>query len=257
MLRKVILENFQAHEHSEIDFTEGVNVICGASDQGKSSVIRAIRWVLENRPSGFGFRREGAETPTRVTLDFDEGTIVRERSAMENCYKIYKNGLTKPIVLQALRSDVPDEVKEISRFGEYNIQYQTGKAFLIDDSDGDVAKKINSLSGVSVIDNILKETNSRLRTEKAKEKAVKELLSDLKAKKEEFKNLARAERKFKTLKTIHTEHEDRPRAHVGVGHPGLPSAWLQDHRGTAASDRQRVGRVRRLPAWRPGRRGFR
>ena len=46
MLQKVILENFQAHEMSVIEFTEGINVICGASDQGKSSVIRAIRWAL-------------------------------------------------------------------------------------------------------------------------------------------------------------------------------------------------------------------
>jgi exonuclease SbcC len=208
MLQKVILENFQAHEHSIINFTEGINVICGASDQGKSSVIRAIRWVLENRPSGFSFKREGATESTRVTLVFKTATIVKERSETENCYKIYKDGQKKPIVLKAIRSDVPDEVKEISGFGQYNIQSQFGQAFLIDDSAGEVAKKINTLSGVSIIDDILKETNSRLRAEKAKETATKELLAKISKDKLAFRNLKRVEKQFKTITTIHKEAEE-------------------------------------------------
>jgi len=208
MLQQVILENFQAHEHSVIDFTEGINVICGASDQGKSSVIRAMRWVLENRPSGFSFKREGATEPTRVTLVFETATIVKERSETENCYKIYKDGLTKPIVLKAIRSDVPDEVKEISGFGQYNIQLQSGQAFLIDDSAGEVAKRINSLSGVSIIDDILKETNSRLRAEKAKETATKELLAKISKDKIAFRNLKRVEKQFKTITNLHKEAEE-------------------------------------------------
>lgn len=208
MLQKVILENFQAHEHSEIEFSEGINVISGASDQGKSSVIRAIRWVLENRPSGFAFKREGAEGPTRVTLVFDKGTIVKERSATENCYKVYKDGKKSPIVLKALRSDVPEEVKEISGFGSYNIQYQFGNSFLLDDSGGEVANKINDLSGVSVIDDILKETNSRIRTENAKEKSIKELLVKLQKSKDAFKNLKHAEKLFKKATGFHTEIEE-------------------------------------------------
>ena len=204
MLQKVILENFQAHEMSVIEFTEGINVICGASDQGKSSVIRAIRWALENRPSGFSFKREGAKTPTRVTLVFDNGTILRERSEVDNFYRI-----TKPdgevVELKALRTDVPEEVKTISGFGEYNIQSQSGKAFLIDESDGDVAKKINTLSGVSIMDSILKESNSRLRAEKAKEVAAKELLSDLMVKRKRFRNLDSASRKFKKVEEMHAE----------------------------------------------------
>ena len=208
MLQKVILENFQAHEYSEIEFSEGINVISGASDQGKSSVIRAIRWVLENRPSGWAFRRYNSNGPTRVTLIFDTGKIVKSRSDTENNYKVYKGESKKPVELKALRSDVPEEVKEISGFGEYNIQQQFGTSFLIDDSAGEVAKKINQLSGVSIIDNILKETNSRIRAEKSKETATKELLGKLIKSKDAFKNLKRAEKQLKVIEEMHNETEE-------------------------------------------------
>ena len=208
MLQKVILENFQAHEYSEIEFTEGINVISGASDQGKSSVIRAIRWVLENRPSGFAFKREGCEGSTRVTLIFDTGKIVKTRSETENNYKVYKTGSKKPIEFKALRSDVPEEVREISQFGPYNIQYQFGSSFLLDDSPGEVAKKINNLSGVTIIDDILKETNSRIRQEKAKETATKELLADLKKQKAGFKNLKRLEKLVTEMQGVNTTVEE-------------------------------------------------
>jgi exonuclease SbcC len=207
MIKKVILENFQAHEHSIIEFSEGINVICGASDQGKSSVIRAIRWVLENRPSGFAFKREGAKGPTRVTLEFDNGKIVKTRSETENSYKVYVPG-KKPVEFKALRTDVPDEVKTLSQFGPYNIQYQFGSSFLLDDSPGDVAKKLNNLSGVAIIDDILKETNSRIRAEKAKESATTDLLNDLKKTKAGFRNLKKLEKLVAEMETVNTEIEE-------------------------------------------------
>jgi DNA repair protein SbcC/Rad50 len=209
MLKKVILENFQAHEHSEINFTEGINVICGASDQGKSSVIRAIRWVLENRPSGFSFKKEGATKPTRVTLVFDDGNrIVRERSEAENCYKIYYKDKRPMLMLKALRSDVPDEVSAVSKFGPYNIQHQTSGAFLLDDSAGEVAKKLNALSGVSVIDAILKETNQRIKTAKVQETTITDMLKQAKLKKASFRNLPKAEKILESIGKQHKECEE-------------------------------------------------
>lgn len=207
MIRKVILENFQAHEYSEIVLSEGINVICGASDQGKSSVIRAIRWVLENRPSGFAFKRDGAEGPTRVTLVFDDCKIVKERSETENKYIVCEAG-KKPIEYKALRSDVPEEIRELTRFGAYNVQYQFGASFLLDDSAGEVAKKLNNLSGVAIIDDILKETNSRIRTEKAKETTTKEILDDLKKKQESFKHLKRLEKLVKEMGVLVVDAEE-------------------------------------------------
>lgn len=48
MISKITIRNFQTHKKSELEFTDGVNLIVGSSDNGKSSVIRAFRWLAEN-----------------------------------------------------------------------------------------------------------------------------------------------------------------------------------------------------------------
>lgn len=209
MITKVILENFQAHEYSEINLTEGVNVISGASDQGKSSVIRAIKWVAENRPSGFAFKKDGSKGPTRVTLELDNGnTVIKERTNSEHFYHIkYVDG-RKDVILKALRTDVPDEIKNILNFGEYNIQSQTDGAFLIDTTSGEAARMLNVLSGISIIDSVLKETNKRIRDRKAAKEANESLLKEAKLKLVSFKNLDKAKKLFDEAKEIYNDKEE-------------------------------------------------
>jgi len=52
MLESIKLENFQSHVDTEIKFGPGVNIITGLSHHGKSSIIKAIEWVVSNRPLG-------------------------------------------------------------------------------------------------------------------------------------------------------------------------------------------------------------
>ena len=59
-IKRVTLENFQSHKHSVIDFDEQLNVIVGPSDSGKSAIIRGIKWVLYNEPTGDYFIKEGS-----------------------------------------------------------------------------------------------------------------------------------------------------------------------------------------------------
>ncbi|WP_035425703.1 AAA family ATPase, partial [Halalkalibacterium ligniniphilum] len=60
-INTVRLENFQSHLDTSIDFSTGLNVIVGQSDSGKTSILRAIRWVLYNQPRGTDFMRVGAD----------------------------------------------------------------------------------------------------------------------------------------------------------------------------------------------------
>lgn len=58
-IKKVIIENFQSHKYSVIDFNEGLNAIVGPTDSGKTAVFRSLKWVLYNEPQGDYFIREG------------------------------------------------------------------------------------------------------------------------------------------------------------------------------------------------------
>ena len=52
IIKRLVLDNFISHEHTEIHFTQGVNVILGHNGAGKSSIIEAIKLVLMDRYRG-------------------------------------------------------------------------------------------------------------------------------------------------------------------------------------------------------------
>lgn len=80
--------NFHSHEHTIVDFSKNLNVILGESRQGKTSILRAIRWVLENKPTGKSIIRHGANYCT-VKMKLANGTIIiREIGDKINGYKI-------------------------------------------------------------------------------------------------------------------------------------------------------------------------
>jgi exonuclease SbcC len=85
----VKIHNFQSHEDSEYDLSDSFNVIVGESKQGKSASLRAIRWVVENKPAGKGLIRSGS-TEAFVELTLQNGTIIRRFiSTKENGYKVF------------------------------------------------------------------------------------------------------------------------------------------------------------------------
>ena len=119
MITSITIKGFQNHVESKLDFDPGVNIIAGPSDSGKSAVIRAINWAINNKPSGDGHVRRGGGDVCSVRLDFSDGDdFIRFRSKKENSY--IKNGK----VFKALRTDVPNEISEVHKFGPYNISSQ-------------------------------------------------------------------------------------------------------------------------------------
>jgi len=162
-LSKIVLRNFQIHRKTELNIHEGINIIAGSSGNGKSSVIRAIRWLCENSPRGFKFRRWKApeKSVTSVSFVLDGETITRKRNATTNSYDFKGHNY------KALKTDVPEDIQEELNISEFNIQRQFEGPFLFSKSGSEVAKMINSVAGIEVIDAILKETNARYRKAKA------------------------------------------------------------------------------------------
>ncbi|MCL6636233.1 MAG: ATP-binding protein, partial [Peptococcaceae bacterium] len=68
------MENFQSHRYTELVLAPTMTVLIGESDQGKSAVVRALRWLLYNRPQGADFMRVGADY-CRVAAEFDDGLV--------------------------------------------------------------------------------------------------------------------------------------------------------------------------------------
>ncbi len=156
MLRKLEIRNFQVHRKLDIEFDPFVTMICGKSDSGKSSIIRALRWIILNRPSGDGFIRHGTDDCS-VTLSFDSMILNRKRGKGINRYMA--NG--KEFV--AFGNDIPEEISKACNLSDINFQLQHDSPFWFAQSGGEVSRQLNAIINLDCIDSTLANLNSRIR----------------------------------------------------------------------------------------------
>jgi chromosome segregation ATPase len=155
MLQELELINFQGHVHSYFEFHPRFNVIRGTSNHGKSSIIRSILWALENEPYGIDYLnwdkdvKDGFETH----MGFEDGSISRIKNKKFNGYRFNTHSIDDT-TLEALRADVPSEIRDVTYMDRYNIRGQDDGYFLLQDSAGNVARQLNEKSGLEDIDKV-------------------------------------------------------------------------------------------------------
>ncbi len=166
MIEKIELKNFQAHKDSDLEFIDGLNCIVGDSDSGKTSILRAIRWVLHNRPTGLTLINRNAKE-AQVDIKVNGHNITKIRNKTTNSYKI------GDISFDMVGREVPDEVSTAFNVSELNIQRQMDSPFLVFSPPGQVASVLNACIGFDVADKIisnilsdLREYNSNIKTQK-------------------------------------------------------------------------------------------
>jgi exonuclease SbcC len=145
MLTSLHITNFQSHKESHLEFNPGVNVIIGESDSGKTAILRALRWVLTNRPGGDSFRSSwGGDTSIGIWTE--NNLIVREKIGTNNIYRL---GDTE---FKAFGTEVPEEIQDALNMNEINVQNQLDLPFLLRDSPGQVAAHFNKIAHLDAID---------------------------------------------------------------------------------------------------------
>jgi exonuclease SbcC len=164
MIKKISIKNYQSHRDSVLELHENVNVIIGNSDSGKSAIIRAIKWVRDNRPSGEDFRSTwGGKTDVEVITD--DATIVRSKDK-DNEYIL--NGTS----FKAFGTDVPKEISDALNLDGSNIAFQLDSPFLLSETPGNTASFFNKVANIDKIDTGTQKVNS----------AIRELTADIKYK---------------------------------------------------------------------------
>jgi exonuclease SbcC len=136
-----------------------VTTLVGASDAGKSALFRALRWLALNKPSGGGFLKHGA-TSCVVSLRVDSHKILRKKSSKENKYKLGKRNFT------ALGRTIPEEITSLLKLGEVNFQCQLDPPFWFSKSSGEVAKELNKIVNLALIDKATYSISSKIRRHK-------------------------------------------------------------------------------------------
>jgi exonuclease SbcC len=157
MLKSLSIKNFQSHKKTALEFHPGINVITGASDSGKTAIIRALRWLVYNRPTGEAFRSSwGGETT--VSLSLDNYSIQRTKDKAQNSYWL------DSMEFKAFGTDVPEEIQQVLNLNDINIQQQLDRPFLLDDSPGEVAAHFNRVAHLDIIDKGLQNVQKWTRT---------------------------------------------------------------------------------------------
>jgi len=147
MIKKIQLKNFRTFGNLEFEFADGLNAITGDTYAGKSNLLRAIRWVVQNEPAGNDMIRRGEKT-CGVTLLTDDGQSVTRAKNPGNSYDV--NGKK----LQAFGRKTPSDVDEVLRIHELSLPTNAGQfemPFLFGMSSGDVSRLINSIVDLETV----------------------------------------------------------------------------------------------------------
>lgn len=187
MLERIEIENFQSHKKTDLKFVPGVNVIIGSSDSGKSAILRAINWVVSNRPLGDSFRSEwGGDTKVKIHT-YDKQEIERNKSAGKNEYIL--NGQ----ILKAFGTEVPEEVVNALKMDSYNIQSQMDPPFLLSHTPGEAARMLNKAASIDDIDIVISGISSSLTRINNNIKYKEKQLAEYKDKIKQYENLSNIE----------------------------------------------------------------
>lgn len=192
MIRSLSLTNFQAHASRTFEFREGLNVIVGPTDAGKSSLIRALTWLALHGNSDY--TRHG-QKECSVTVETDTGTVTR--------FKGKRNGYTvngEDYVAVGATQPVP--VSLVLRLSPVNIGLQHDPVYLLSLSPGQIAKEINKIVDLSVIDQCVSWCKKTLAKEDTILQAIQSELSGLTEKRESLSWVPDAQGKWEVISAI-------------------------------------------------------
>ncbi|MDD4733110.1 MAG: AAA family ATPase, partial [Desulfovibrio sp.] len=118
MIQRIILEQFQAHKHTELELGPGVNVLTGLNNTGKSAVVEALRCLATNPPPRHVIRHGAAQARVEVVLE-DGVRVAWNRKKNTAWYELWLPGQDEPEYFRKLgRGMVPDEVRDALRLDE-------------------------------------------------------------------------------------------------------------------------------------------
>lgn len=169
-IKSLILNNFQSHENTVLSFDPGFNIIVGSSDVGKSSIVRALKFILFDYWDKNYIRTN--HQVTRVFIKFFDNieiTRIKGKNINELIIKDDKDiqkyshfGLKLPKnIINKLKNY--DFIIDLDKRINLNIASQHDPLFLINESGFFKAKLIGNLAGIYLFDIAIQDLNSDLK----------------------------------------------------------------------------------------------
>jgi exonuclease SbcC len=159
MINSIHGKNFQSWKDITLDLDPGVNAIVGPSDCGKTVAFRLLNWIFNNRPGGNEFHSWAGGDPYGAVDLGNDGIVTRSRRANENIYTLNDQEF------KAFGTNVPEPIQKALNISDINFQFQLDDPFLFGETPGNIARKLNEVVDLAVIDKALFNINQRYRKE--------------------------------------------------------------------------------------------
>ena len=184
MIKSLHLKDFQSHKDTELHFNPLFNIIVGASGNGKSAIIRALRCLSFNNIGTSEVRLPDAKS-YKIAININDREILREKGVGINSYTIDKN-----TTLVDVNKDVPNSVQQILNIKkieldsscDLDIQFssQLEGPFMLSEKDSVKMKFLNTLSGTNAVDLAAKKATALCKENSRIAKTTREELTKLK-----------------------------------------------------------------------------
>ncbi len=198
MIKKIILKDFLAHADTEIELDEGMTVLTGPNNSGKSSVVEALRCIATN-PLPKHFIRHGAKV-ARVELEMDDGMRVAWiRKKATAWYEVLRPGEEEWEVYAKFGRKTPDDILKILRLNQVpleggnsldvHIGNQRNPIFLLDQPSSVAAQFFASSSEASHLLAMQTELKNRVRNAKREKKFQQNKMNEIKGELDSLQSL--------------------------------------------------------------------
>lgn len=200
MFQKLILRNFQPHRKLVVEFDEHVTCIIGPTDTGKSSIIRALRWLCLNKIGSKRFISWWAKSCS-ATLYVDDHKIKRSKGK-ENLY--FLDGQE----FKAFGTTVPEPIAKRLNVSEENFQRQIDPPLWLASSPAQVGRELNKIVNLDIIDLTLSNIAKAKRDAQAKVKSLISIRNALKKEAEDLDWIVECKRDVERLEKAERKREE-------------------------------------------------
>lgn len=223
-IKKINIKYFQTHEDTILDFSDGITVLVGKTDSGKTAIIRSLKLIAKNKPRGNGFisafapKDKKNKPTTKITLTLaDDTEIIRTKSENKNEYIVKQEG--KEEAYNNFGVNIPPEIEDVlgttsvkidqDTFLEVNISEQLSQPFLLFESPAIKTKLIDKIARINVLNRAIKNTKSQVQDIKINQKKLSEELEEKKQTLITFENLEKEKKDLQRVKKLYEKLKEK------------------------------------------------
>lgn len=240
MIKSVKFKNIQKHKDLTLNLSDGINVITGPSDHGKTTILRGLLWAMTNNNSGDKLINNDGAKDCSVTVTADDHAIERSWSKSSNAYSLDGHEFT------AFRTDVPKEIKDLLNLDAINIQNRRDLPFMVYYKASECADQFAQMLDITEIDNTITNVNKVVKENKDYVLRTREAFVGCENNLGRYSAVEDADREYQRLREREEQYhamEQSICAYNAIGNACRDALHLSDSLGRAAESAEMLKRL--------------